>query len=308
MLNRNSFNPIFMKLVQLFIFSGLLVFFIGCKNNSPKNEDNTTSETLSLEKDDTHERTVKKIFFNLPSPIELTQTILSTKSPYNGELLNPVSNVKNYATSSKLALNFGVYGADLCYCRVYDQLQESISYLGTIKKITEKLQIPADEGSETINRIEESIANSDSIFQIIADTYASADWYLKENERDLTATFILIGGWVEGMHFAVNINNESASKNQLNYKIAEQKFSMQNILMLVNEYKDNAMVAELYPNFIKLGDIYENISISYDKAVIITDQETKVTTIDNSTSINITQQQLDEIRILISEIRSKIIS
>jgi len=297
-----------MKLVQLFIFSGLLVFFIGCKNNSPKNEDNTTSETLSLEKDDTHERTVKKIFFNLPSPIELTQTILSTKSPYNGELLNPVSNVKNYATSSKLALNFGVYGADLCYCRVYDQLQESISYLGTIKKITEKLQIPADEGSETINRIEESIANSDSIFQIIADTYASADWYLKENERDLTATFILIGGWVEGMHFAVNINNESASKNQLNYKIAEQKFSMQNILMLVNEYKDNAMVAELYPNFIKLGDIYENISISYDKAVIITDQETKVTTIDNSTSINITQQQLDEIRILISEIRSKIIS
>jgi hypothetical protein len=54
--------------------------------------------------------------------------------------------------------------------------------------------------------------------------------------------------------------------------------------------------------------VYENITISYDKAVIITDQETKVTTIDNSTDINITQEQLDEIRKLITEIRTKIIS
>jgi hypothetical protein len=297
-----------MKLIQLFIFSALVLFLAGCKSDSQKKETDSKNDNVNIETELSKEKTVKKIFFNLPSPIELTQTILSSKSPYNADLLNPVGNVKNYATSAKLALNFGVYGADLCYCRVYDQLQESISYLATIRKIIEKLQIPEDEGSETINRIEESIANSDSIFEIIAETYASADGYLKENERDLTATFILVGGWVEGMHFAVSINNDAMSKNQLNSKIAEQKFSIQNLMMLVDEYRDNSTIAELHPLFTKLNQVYENITISYDKAVIITDQETKVTTIDNSTDINITQEQLDEIRKLITEIRTKIIS
>jgi len=296
-----------MKLIQLFIIGNIILFCLGCKNNTSTKEGSIKDDTI-IETANAHEKTIKKIFFNLPSPIELTQTILSAKSTYNTDLLNPTTNVKNYATSSKLALNFGVYGADLCYCRVFDQLQESISYLSTIRKISDKLQIPEAEGAETINRIEESIANSDSIFEIISDTYASADSYLKENERDLTATFILIGGWVEGMYFAVNINNDAVSKNLLKEKIAEQKFSMQNLMMLIDEYSENSAVAELHPMFLKLNEIYETISISYGKAVVVTDQETKVTTIDSETSIDITQQQLDEIRTLINEIRSKIIS
>lgn len=297
-----------MKLSRLFILTGFIFIFNACQNNKPKDDINAKTDDITIDVDDTHERTVKKIFFNLPSPMELTQTLLEAESPYNPDLLNPAGNLGNYETSSKLAMNFGVYGADLCYCRVYDQLQESISYLATIRKITEKLQIPENEGAETINRIEENIENSDSIFQIIADTYAGADGYLKENDRDLTATFILLGGWVEGMYFAVEINKDEISKRQLDLKIAEQKFSMENLMMLVNEYKEDSYIKELYPLFEKLAAIYEKIEISYDKAVVVTDQETKVTTIDNSTKIDISDEQLDEISNLIGEIRSKIIS
>jgi len=297
-----------MKLFRLFILAGLIVAFNACQNNKPKDDINAKTDDITIDVNDTHERTVKKIFFNLPSPIELTQTLLEAESPYDPDLLNPVDNLANYETSSKLAMNFGVYGADLCYCRVYDQLQESISYLAAIRRITGKLQIPEGEGAETINRIEENIANSDSIFDIISDTYAGADGYLKENDRDLTATFILIGGWIEGMYFAVELNKHDESKEMLNLKIAEQKFSMENLMMLVDEYKDDSYVADLYPDFMKLAEIFENINISYDKAVVITDQETKVTTIDNSTKIDITDKQLDEISKLIGEIRAKIIS
>ncbi len=297
-----------MRLFQFILFISFTLIFLGCTNNSKQDSVNSKTDNIDFSVKTTQEQTVKKVFFNLPSPIELTQTILSSDSPYNPDLLNPVQNVNNYVSSSKLALNFGIYGADLCYCRVYDQLQESISYLATIRKITEKLQIPENEGSETIKRIEESIENRDSIFLIIADTYAGADGYLKENERDLTATLILIGGWVEGMHFAVNINNESISKNQLNNKIAEQKYSMQNLMKLIDKYSDNSTIVELYPLFIKLNNVYEDVCISYDKPVFITDQETKVTTIDNSANIDITQEQLNEISNLIDEIRSKIVS
>lgn len=297
-----------MRLLQLFILFVFIVFFSGCTNSNKKSELTTQIEDIDITQDSTQEVAIRKVFFNLPSPIELTQTILASRSAFNSAFLNPEDKVNNYTSSSKLALNFGVYGADLCYCRVYDQLQESISYLAAIRKISDKLQIPEDEGSETIKRIEESIEDRDLIFEIIADTYASADGYLKENERDLTATLILIGGWVEGMYFSVNINNDADSKNRLDINIAEQKFALQNLMKLIADYSDNSIISELNPLFIELSNVYEGITISYDSPVVITDQEKGVTTIDNSANIDITQKQLDEITDLVIEIRSKIVS
>ena len=292
----------------LIILCAFIIFFSGCQNKNSKSELIKQIGDIDISVDSTQEVSIKKVFFNLPSPIELTQIILASNSTFNPNLLNPVEEVNNYSSSSKLALNFGIYGADLCYCRAYDQLQESISYLATIRKISDKLQIPDNEGSETIKRIEESIEDRDLIFEIIADTYANADGYLKENERDLAATFILIGGWVEGMYFSVNINNNDESKNKFNINIAEQKFAFQNLMILIDNYLENTTIAELHPLFIKLNKIYDGISITYDSPVVITDQETRVTTIDNSANIDVTQQQLDEITDLIIEIRSIIVS
>ncbi|HAN00038.1 MAG TPA: hypothetical protein DCQ26_15670 [Marinilabiliales bacterium] len=294
-----------MKYIKIAVLFGLYFNLFGCINKS----DSTKKEvvTIDFDKETDQEKTVKKIFFNLPSPIEITQTILATKSPFNNELPNSATNVTNYSSSSDLALNFGVYGADLCYCRVYDQLQSSISYLAAIRKITVLLQIPEEEGSETINRIEENIENRDSIFQIIAETYAGADGYLKENDRDLTAALIIVGGWIEGMYIAVNLLNTQANQSLLN-NIAEQKYSYENLMSVIAEYRDNPAIAELTPYFESLQKVYAQITITHDKSVVVTDQETKVTTIENESQISITPQQLKEITNLIVEIRSKIVS
>ncbi len=294
-----------MKYVKWLLIFSFFIGYVGCVNKSKEQKKNI--DEIELNKVLGQEKTVKKIFFNLPSPIELTQTILATKSPFNPDLLNSVSNVENYTSSADLALNFGVYGADLCYCRVYDQLQSSISYLSAIRKITDLLQIPEEEGAETINRIEENIENRDSIFQIIAETYAEADGYLKENERDLTAAFILIGGWIEGMYFAVNLLEGQINQALIN-SIAEQKYSIENLMALINEYKENPAIAEVYPHFEKLAQAYSGIEITYDKAVVVTDQETKITSIDNEINIKISNEQLVEITKLVNKIRTMIVN
>ncbi|MFA6401318.1 MAG: hypothetical protein WCX31_06790 [Salinivirgaceae bacterium] len=292
-----------LKILFLLVFSAFIVS--SCNNKKETQKKDVLS--FDSEKELDNEKTVKKVFFNLPSPIEITQTILATKSAFNQELLNPVSNLSNYSSSSDLALNFGVYGADLCYCRVYDQLQSAIAYLAVIRKLTTQLQIPEDAGAETINRIEENIGNRDSIFQIISETYSEADGYLKENDRELTAALILIGGWVEGMHFAVNL--QSNQNNQaLISSIAEQKYSLENLISLIEEYKDNGAFAEIYPFFEKLVLVYSNVTITRDKSVIVTDQDTKITSIESETNIQITKEQLNEIKNLIGEIRTKIVS
>lgn len=286
----------------------LTIIAAACTNDGSKQKVDNMQDSALQKKEIKSENTVKKIFFNLPSPVELTQTLLKTKEPFKNDLLNPITNLDKYNTSSSLALNFGVYGADLCYCRVYDQLQESISYLSVIRKITDKLQIPEDEGSQTINRIEESIDNRDSIFHIISDTYASADSYLKENERDLTASLILVGGWVEGMHFAINIAAKNKNDQELINRIAEQKYTLDNLLSLIDQYKDHPGVSDLVPYFMQLKEVYSGVNINHDKPVIVTDKDEQVTKIDNPVVINISADQLRKISELVDQIRTKIIS
>lgn len=298
-----------MKSIYLIVFFSFLIVFHACKHDKSKKEITTEKdliEDIESSMEETDEK-VKTLFFNLPSPVEITQTIVSANKPFNKELLNPVNNYENYSASSKLALNFGVYGADLCYCRVYDQLQESINYLATIRKITEKLQIPEEEGAETISRIEESLENRDSIFQIIAETYAGADGYLKENERDLTAAFILVGGWVEGMYFAVNLTSGEQGSSIVK-RIAEQKFTIDNILTLTKPYKQTTNFVKIYPLLEQLKVVYDKIDFNYEKSVVVTDQEKGKTTIDKAVDIQITDKQLTEIKKLITNIRSIIIS
>lgn len=293
------------------IYKALIVFLaclaVACTSENKKMKSQQLNNMLTIDSNEC-EATVKKIFFNLPSPVEITQTLLKTEEPFNSELLNSADNLEKYNTSSRLALNFGIYGADLCYCRVYDQLQEAINYLSVIKKVTEKLQIPEEEGSETINRVEQSLENRDSIFYIISDTYAKADSYLKENERDMTASFILVGAWVEGMYFATNLATETNAKQDIINNIIDQKYTVANLVNLLNTYNETPEVASFIENFNKIQSIYDSIEVKYDKSVVVnTDQNEHITTIDAPVTANISKTQLQEIATLVAEIRDNII-
>lgn len=284
----------------------LLICLVTACSNEKKQKQQQLAEALAVDSS-MSQTTAKKIFFNLPSPVEITQTLLKTEEDFDANLLNSADNLDKYNTSSALALNFGVYGADLCYCRVYDQLQEAISYLSVIKKVTEKLQIPEEEGSETINRVEQSIENRDTIFYIISDTYAKADSYLKETERDMTASLILVGAWVEGMHYATQLAIRPNAKGDMVQSIIDQKHTVTNLINLMEEYKGTPEIAVLIDDFNKLQDEYNNIEIVYDKSVVVTDQDKHSTTIDAPVTVKVTADQVKKIAELVEKIRNNII-
>lgn len=65
----------------------------------------------------------KKIFFNIPSPMETAALLKKTGAQYNGKILNDVNKVDSYTAASQQALNLGVYGADLSYASVFNHTQ-----------------------------------------------------------------------------------------------------------------------------------------------------------------------------------------
>jgi len=285
-----------------------LVLFNSCNNSNQdfnENGDNLINEDDSALID--HKKKVKMIFYNIPSPVEMATILQKTSPDYNSEILNPHNAYSKYTTNKKIALNLGIYGSDLSYSRLFDQIQSSVNYLSSIKKLSDNLGIPQDEGSFTIGRIEENIENRDSILTIISDTYSTADAYLKENGRGCTATLIIVGGWIEALYIATQIVNESDTNQEILEKIAEQKFSLANLLELSKTYKDDDDIKDLLPELEILSEKFEDIEITYSKGEVITDEANKTTTLKSQVTINVTSEIIKDIGIIVERIRTSII-
>lgn len=296
---KNIFIPFIIILVSI---------FYSC-NNSDQNID-ADNDGLIDDSDSSlneHKKKVKMIFYNIPSPVEMASILQKTSPGYNSEILNPHNIYSKYTTNKKVALNLGVYGADLSYSRMFDQIQSSVNYLSAIKKLSDNLGIPQDEGSFTVSRIEENIENRDSILTIISETYSTADAYLKENGRGCTAALIIVGGWIEALYIATQITKEDGVNQEILEKIAEQKYALTNLIELAKTYKDDDDIKDLLPELDELNKKFENIEITYTKGEIITDEANKTTTLKSQVSIDVTPEVVSEIGIIVERIRTSIV-
>lgn len=290
---------------KLIVIATLYVF-VACQNTDKKSVNDTIEDTIVIESTDVVQ--VKEVFYNIPSPVEMVQIIEGAGVNYNKDLLNPYSNVDNYITTEDLAMNLGIYGADLSYNRIFDQMQESLNYLVAIQKISEQLKIPQEEGSFAISRFEENIDNRDSLLIVITETYAHADMYLKENHRASTAALVVLGGWIEALYIATHLVNEENEDRAILERIAEQKYSYENILKLMQKHVDEILILNtLGEEFAALEEAFNKIDIEQKTGEVETDQESKSTKIGGTTINNVEYENIVEIKNIIFKIRNHII-
>ena len=283
-----------------------VLFLFSC-NNSNNNIENIEQGVENITNDSTHAKKVKKIFYNVPSPIEMATLIQKSKAEYIEDILNSPDNQYKYLTTSDAAINLGIYGADLSYTRMFNQIQKSISYLSSLKTLSSELGIPDNRGKIAVTRLEDNMENKDSILSIITETYANADEYLKENDRGNTATLIILGGWVEGLFIATSIAYNTENEQIIN-RVAEQKFSLENLLELLKLYQDDKAIMYYTPKISKLKEAFDKIEINYLGTSVTTDKESKITTINNKSEIKIDIIHIKEIHKIISEIRNEMIN
>lgn len=286
------------------IFLLLVLFIASCTQNTGVDgiDDVDTSGFNNGSNQD-----IKKIFFNVPSPIEMTGIVQRAKATYNSGILNKLSNVDKYTTNSTMALNLGVLGADLSYTRLFDQIQESINYLAAIRKLSDGLGIPQEQGRFAVGRIEKNIENKDSLLKVITEVYGAADMFLKENNRGSTANLIILGGWVEALYIATSIIDESEKNNEILERVAEQKYSLRDLIQLLNSYKNDAVISQYLPMLNELNQIFNSIETTHSKTEVKTDTTKGKTTIDNKSKINITSEDIVKIKAVVVKMREKII-
>jgi hypothetical protein len=84
---------------------------------------------------------IGQILQGIPAPLEISVLLKESGKKYNGGFLNSPDNLSKYNSNYKRALNLGIYGTDLGYTNIYEQNQDGIKYMGSIKELADGLNI-----------------------------------------------------------------------------------------------------------------------------------------------------------------------
>lgn len=243
--------------------------------------------------------------FSIPSPMQMALLLEESKSPYNEYLLNDLNKVDDYTSEYKKALNLGIYGTDLGYVSIYKQNSTALKYLSTIEKLTSKLGLEGAFDKDFMSRFEKNSTNKDSMMVIVSDAFKKSDNFLKSNNRKSVSALILVGGWIESMYIACNINKEHSNEKILD-RIAEQTETLNTIIALLTDYNKKGDWDELIKDMKDLKFYFDQISIQYEYQAPVTNAKTKTTTLRHKTVVTIDTNVQNFINQKIEMIRSKV--
>ena len=254
---------------------------------------------------------INSVLQQIPSPLEISVLLKESGTKYDHDLLNSPDNIASYNSNYKKALNLGIFGTDLGYTNIYEQNQDGIKFLESVKKLADDLNIGQFFDIKTIGRLAGNSTNLDSLLLITTQNFNSINGYLQSQGRSNLSVLLLSGGWLEAMHLTCDVAAKDTKNKQLQETIGEQKIILEQIVLLLSFYKDSdENMALLLKDMEELKGAFDNISITYLYKESTMEVVNGVAIIkDNSTTtIQITEQDIAKIKAITSSIRNKIIS
>lgn len=244
--------------------------------------------------------------FSIPSPIQLGRVIQKSGAIYNQDILNEPSSSDGYIDLAAQSLNLGIYGADLGYCALYDKQQESLGFMKSAQKLSDVLGISDAFDIETIKSIQRNLDNKDSLLYVISNSYRKADDYLQSSDRKHIGALIIVGGWIESLHFAGVLGKANKSAEVVDM-IGMQKHTINTILdKMLERYIVEPGIEEIYTDLDEIRMVFEKVKIKYEYVDPETNKEKKVTTLKSKTTVEISDEVFNEIVDKIEAFRTKI--
>ena len=236
---------------------------------------------------------------SIPSPTQLAILVEQSKVPFRKELMHDLAKREKYLSEQKKALNLGVYGADLAYIANYQQGQIANDYFDAVGKSAGDLEILDHLDGKLVSRISNNISERDSVLRLSAQFFQAADRYLKSNERADLAGLVLLGGWVESLHLAMDAG---AVNEDVRNRIGEQKHACESLSELLNKFTDPSM-SDLQKQLNDLKSIYTNFTPKYVYGKPITDAKEKTTYFTSKSTVMLSVEDLAKVKDKIEAIR-----
>lgn len=292
----------------------MVALILAACGSDKKTDEQSFLETLDSEKTEgsaASEAAIAEILQQIPSPLEISVLLKESGKKYNVGFLNSPDNLPKYNSNFQKALNLGIYGTNLGYTNIYEQNKDGVKYIEVIKRLADGLSIGQFFDVETIGRLASNSKNLDSLLLITTQNFNSINHYLQTQGRANLSVLLLTGGWLEAVHITCNVAANDPTNKELQEKIGEQKVILNNIISLLTFYKESdPNMASLLTEMEDLKKVFDkvNITYTYKESTFEIVNGVMVIKDNSSTTIDITLDNVNEIRTLIGTIRNRIIS
>ena len=306
-------------MIKYLISSLLIILMFACNNGQEQQNDDgfgggddftvpdsiLNQEAAPLE---VSEEAMDDIIENVSSPVEMASLLKDEGVKFNYKLLSPTDEADNYNSNFKQALNLGILGADLGYLNMYNKTTSVIDYITAIKSLSDNLMIGQFFDFATLKRLATNSENIDSLMYISVSSFDKMDSYLRETNRSNISTLLITGVWLEGLYLATQVAKDN-NLEKVNERIGEQKMALNDILIIVNNYRSDKNFYKLSESLNKLKDAFKNVKITFEAG----ESEMKevdgiLTIVQNDKSIvTITDEDLNKIIETTKEVRNEII-
>jgi len=246
--------------------------------------------------------------YGLLTPMEICVIFERLAVPYNEAALNPNSNRDLYLSNSKAAINTGIYGVDFGYLKMFGFGQEVIDYMVTIREMSNKLGIPDNLLTEPIRRVQNDMANPDTITNLMKNAYNDIENHLRQSGRESTAGLMVMGGWVEAMYIATQlVYNPLNPDPEVVQKIAEQKYTLTSLLSFMKNYYDDPVVVYYTKKLKFLKNYFDTFDIYFEKGDLEIDTARQVLR-SSGARMTVSVETLNTIKDYVAKLRTEMVT
>jgi hypothetical protein len=286
----------------LSLLLGMTILMASCVESTDKK---TTQPPVQAQLDSAEVARMKeleKIFFSIPSPVEMSSLIKQNGYQFDQSKLVATANVDKYTGEARQAVMLGIYGADLSYTAIFDQKQLTTEYFAAAQKLAGQMDADGTITPELLERLEKNQENRDSMLHIISEAYSDLNGYLKEKDRVEVSAMVVAGGWLEALYLSTQYSGDG--NNAMRQRIAEQKYSLNNLMSYLDKFGDKPSLQELKMDLKRLQDAYATVAENKGKTSTSKDETGKMV-IGTTTTIAMDDAALSKIATLAGEIRTK---
>ena len=252
---------------------------------------------------------MQDIVQNISSPVEMAAMIKELGVPYSNRYISPTDRVGNLTTSYQQALNLGIYAADLGYLNMNNKTSAVIDYLTAIKTLSDQIKVGQFFDFTTLKRLATNSKNLDSLMYISVHSFNEMDQYLHANNRTNLSALIVTGVWIEGLYLGTQVYKTTPNQ-QLAERIGEQKLTLEQLVLILDKYKQDKQYANLLTELDKIKELFKTVNIRIEKGEPeMIEENGMLTIVQNDKSIvDITPEQLKSIIETTEQVRNRLIS
>lgn len=293
------------------LFITILAFAVGsCKSGGQgKDGSDVIPDSILNAGLEISDEVMQDIVQNISSPVEMASLIKELGVPFSNKYISSTDRVGNLTTSFQQSLNLGIYAADLGYLNMYNKTSAVVDYLTSIKTLADDIKVGQFFDFTTLKRLATNSKNLDSLMYISVHSFNQMDKYLHSNKRTNLSALMVTGVWIEGLYLGTQVYKITPNQ-QLAERIGEQKLTLEQLMLILENYKQDKQYSVLLEELQVLKDLYQGVIIKIEPGEPeMQEVDGVLTIVQNEKSIvDITPQQLNSIISASEQVRNRLLS